>query len=75
MSTKNTVFLTEDDEHCYTDCAMPVINENKEYIGDELILEIDLKNCTIHKDQTTLTVYLNNPNSEIYKKIKSLEKH
>ena len=74
MSTKSTVFLTEDDEHCYTDCSMPVINSNKEYVGDELILEIDLKNIDIHKDSDTLTLYFKNPTSEIYKKIKSIEK-
>ncbi len=73
MSSKNTIFLTEDDEHCYSDCSIPIIGENNKYLGDEIILEINLKNCTFHKDNDTLTVYINNANSEIYKKILSLK--
>lgn len=73
MSLKSTIFLTEDDEHCYTDCSLPVYGESNNYLGDEIVLEFDLKNCTIDKSNDTLTIYLNNPNSEIYKKIKSLK--
>lgn len=44
MSHKSTVFLTQDNEHCYIDHSEHCEDENGKYIGDALYLEIDPKN-------------------------------
>ena len=68
MSTKTTVFLTEDNEHCYTDCNYPKTDENGEWIGDSLFLEIDRKNLgEFAIDRYEGAIIEIKPNCELYK--------
>ena len=46
MSTKSSLFLTKDNEHCYTDCNELKYKDGK-YIGDTITLEFDKKNIEI----------------------------
>lgn len=47
MSTKSTIFLTEDhDEHCFTDCNNPRQDVYGNYIGDDLFIEIDTRSIS-----------------------------
>ena len=62
MSTKNSILLTEDNEHWYTDCAEP-LNENK----DAITLEFSKKNIRIDiNDDEDLIFTIINPDCEIY---------
>lgn len=73
MSTKATIFLTGDNEHCYTDCSEPVIKDGK-YIGNQITIEFDAKNAAIAGvDTDSFCIVLTDPESEIYKKILSLQ--
>lgn len=76
MSSKSTIFLTEDNEHCYTDCNDPITKDGK-WIGDVLTIEIDGANInskTTDLSDGSLVIELDNPESEIYKLIMSLKK-
>lgn len=73
MSTKSTIFLTEDNEHCYTDCNEPVTKDGK-WIGDEMTMEISKENIRIDaNDSQDLIITFTNPESEIYKLISKLK--
>lgn len=72
MSTKSTIFLTEDNEHCYSDCSLKQFIGD-EYCGDSIVMEFDKKNIEIRdNDNESLVIELTNPTSEIYKKINQL---
>lgn len=47
MSTKNSLFLTQDNEHCYSDCSEPVHDKAGNWIGDNIILEMDKRNAEL----------------------------
>jgi len=73
MSSKSSIFLTIDNEHCYEECNSPVYKE-KEFKGYEIVLEIDPKNGTCEIDKYgNISLYFNNPESEIYKLIMMLK--
>ena len=68
MSTKTTVFLTEDNEHCYTDCVYPKYDDSGNWNGDSLFLEIDSKNLgSFEFDRHEGAVIEIKPNCELYK--------
>ena len=72
MSTKNSLFLTKDNEHCYADCSQPNYNERGDYIGDTITLEIDKKNIEIiTNDEDDLIIEIK-PGSELYELIKTM---
>ena len=69
MSTKSTIFLTNDNEHFYQELNDPHYKDGK-WIGDTLVLEISQKNITIiTNDDYDLVIKFNNPESEIYKEL------
>ncbi len=69
MSTKNSILLTEDNEHWYTDCAEP-LNENK----DAITLEFSKKNIRIDiNDNDDLIFTIINPDCEIYDVLELLQ--
>lgn len=74
MSTKNSIFLTADNEHCYHEGADPVFNGDK-WIGDKIVLELDKKNIKILiNDEEDLIIEFTNPKSEIYKRVANMSK-
>lgn len=71
MSSKSTIFLTADNEHCYSDCNLPNTKDGK-YIGDTIVLEMSKKNIrVIENDEWDLIIEID-PGSELYQKIKQL---
>jgi len=44
MSTKSTIFLTKDNEHCYFETLEPLY-ENGKFLGNTIYLEMDKKKC------------------------------
>lgn len=67
MSTKSTLFLTNDDEHFYQDLDDPHYRGDK-WIGDTLVLEMNKKNINILFDgYEELIIEITNPESELYK--------
>jgi hypothetical protein len=73
MSTKATIFLTTDNEHCYEDCSEKVKGRNGT-VNDAIYIEFDKANMeVIVDDKTDLIIRLTDPDSPIYKLIKSLQ--
>jgi hypothetical protein len=68
MSTKSTIFLTNDkNEHCFFDSSSQFKNENGE-IKDELTIEFDKSNISIDRnDPENLIITIINVNSDLYK--------
>lgn len=72
MSTKSSLFLTKDNEHCYTDCNEPNYKDG-EYIGDTITLEMDKRNISIVcNDDMDLIIEIK-PGSELYELIKMMK--
>jgi hypothetical protein len=73
MSTKCTIFLTNDNEHCYEE----TIAHAKGRSGTEdfeIVMEFDPKNFRIESnDEYGLVISLTDPDSKIFKLIKSLK--
>ena len=76
MSSKSSIFLTEDNEHCYYECnephycKKPYIPEN--FIGDTIVLEMSKKNIkVICNDNEDLIIEIL-PGSELYKMIERM---
>lgn len=72
MSTKCTLFLTKDNEHCYEDCNQPIYKEGK-WIGYTITLEMNKSNFRlIANDDDGLCIEIN-PGSELYEMIKRMK--
>ena len=66
MSTKTTLFLTNDNEHFYQEGNEPHSKKGK-WIGDTLVLEMSKKNINILiNDDEDLVIEITNPESELY---------
>lgn len=69
MSSKNTIFYTNDNEHFYEEGNEPHY-ENNNWIGDTLVLEMSKKNINILiNDDDDLVIEFINPKSELYKNL------
>lgn len=72
MSSKSSLFLTRDNEHCYEDCNQPFTNNEGDYIGDTITLEMSKKNIRIIcNDEDDLIMEID-PGSELYDLIKMM---
>lgn len=70
MSTRETIFLTKDNEHCYYD-VVDYVDDNG---GVAILLEIEKKHAEVICDgDTDLIIRFTNPGSEIYKILESLK--
>lgn len=75
MSTKSTIFLTNDNEHCYKETSEPNYDGNNNFIGFTIIMEFDKKNnINILEDCFSDLIIEIKPGSEIYNIIKSIKK-
>lgn len=67
MSTKSTIFLTDDNEHCYNDS----VNECRDNDGNwvsPITLELSKKNIDIIcNDREDLVIEITNVNSNLFK--------
>ena len=70
MSSKGTLFLTNDNEHFYDECSEPhytkepYIAEN--FIGYTIYLELDKSNINIELNNETDLIISIKPGSELY---------
>ena len=65
MSTKSSLFLTNDNEHCYYECLNPHY-DGENFVGYDIFLEIDKKNIKeINVDEDGILLNIP-PGSEIY---------
>jgi hypothetical protein len=65
MSTKSSIFLTKDNEHCYFESSDPLI-ENGKWAGDTIYLEFDKKNAQIVIEDETDIIIKIKPKTEIH---------
>lgn len=66
MSTRSTLFLTNDNEHWYDDCNCPHYDEKGKFIGYTLTCEISKKNIqNFHEDETDIWFEVE-PGSHLY---------
>lgn len=74
MSTRSTIFLTKDNEHCYHELGIPYFDENKQYIGTSIVLEMAKYNIEILINDNEDLVIEIKPGSELYKIFDSLDR-
>lgn len=72
MSTKSSLFLTQDNEHCYEECLNPHY-ENDKFIGYTIVLEMSKKNINICTNDDEDLVIEIDPGSELYELIKMMK--
>lgn len=73
MSSKNTLFLTEDNEHAYLDCSEQYTDKNGDR-QDALTIEFDKKNIRIEmNDEDDLVITIINVDSDLYKIMSKLK--
>lgn len=71
MSTKSTIFLTNDNEHCYDDCSQPHKDKDGNW-NNTITVEFDKKNIrVIANDQSDLIIEID-PGSELYEIFNSI---
>ena len=75
MSSRNTIFLTNDNEHAFFDCSEPLGETQESTYNDALTIEFSKQNIRIDlNDEDDLIITIINPNSEIYKIFRNLDK-
>jgi len=72
MSTKSSLFLTKDNEHCYTDGNEPCEKDGI-FIGDTITLEMSKRNIIIICDDEDDLVIEIAAGSELYDLIKMMK--
>lgn len=65
--------MTNDNEHCYTDCNEPYFKDGN-YIDDTITLEFNKKNIRVLVNDTENLIIEIDPGSEIYELIKMMQK-
>jgi hypothetical protein len=74
MSTKSTIFLTSDNEHCYSECASPHFDENKNFIGDSIILEMSKTHTDLITNDNEDIIVEIKPGNELYQIFSDLKR-
>jgi hypothetical protein len=69
MSTKATIFLTKDDEHCYREFCYSVND------GESIIMEANRENVKVIETDYGYQIEFVKPASDIYKQIHGLIKN
>ena len=76
MSSKSTLFLTKDNEHCYEECNSPQFKdtpfEASNFIGYTIVIEISKKNVRIISNDDEDIILEIDPGSELYSLIKKM---
>lgn len=74
MSTRSTMFLTSDNEHCYYECSSQHRDNEGKFIGYDIHLEVDKKNLShfeCNEDEGVFMIIP--PGSEIYTLIQRMD--
>jgi len=73
MSSKSSLFLTADNEHCYEECNSPHYKDNEckreSFEGYTIVLELSKKNIDIVTNDEDDLILEIKPGSELYKHI------
>ena len=73
MSSKSTIFLTSDEEHCYFDCSEAMTDQQGER-KDAITIEFSKDNIRVDCNDTyDLVVTIINPDSDLYKIFENLK--
>lgn len=73
MSTRATIFLTKESEHCYIDSSEPLTDKNGER-QDAISIEFSKTNIRIDlDDEWDLAITIVNPDCDLYKIFKDLK--
>ncbi len=72
MSTKSTVFLTEDNEHCYYEHTSQKYDKDGQFLGWDIEMEISKKNVDVYEDEDSIVITFK-PGTDIYKYIKKMD--
>ena len=72
MSSKSSIFLTVDNEHCYDDCHEPHYKDDI-FIGNTIYLEMSKENIEITSNNKEGLVIKIIPGSELYEMIKNID--
>lgn len=73
MSSRSTIFLTNDNEHCYLDGSYELNNQD-EYVSNFIDLEMSKANIKVVIDDKNDLVVRIFKGSELYEKILSIDK-
>ena len=72
MSSKSSLFLTGDNEHCYEECNEPhyveFIDQDDKFMGYNIYLEMSKRNIDFWEDDEDITICVR-PGSELYNHI------
>lgn len=68
MSSKSSLFLTRDNEHCYEECNEPHYKDDK-FNGYTIVLEMSKRNISILCDDDEDLIIEIKPGSELYNHI------
>lgn len=71
MSHKSSIFLTQDNEHCYFDGISPHFAGNV-FLGYCIVMEMDKKNIEILCNDNENLVISIKPGSELYSHIRTI---
>lgn len=78
MSTKASLFLTDDNEHCYEETAEPHYDGNiydpKNFKGYTIVLEMSKKNIRIVDNNEDDLIIEIDPGSELYRFIMKMKR-
>lgn len=73
MSTKSTLFLTRDNEHCYYETIGSHYDKDGKHIGYDIELQFDKKNVSeFYEDEDSYSLTIP-PGSEIYTLIQRMD--
>lgn len=73
MSTKATIFLTKDNEHCYEEGTPMRWQDGPEIVRDVIVMEINKDNAEVIEDEDGYVLYIK-PGSEFYNQLLKLRK-
>ena len=72
MSTRNTIFLTKDNEHCFRDCGYEKDN-NGQFVTDFIDIEMNKENISIIHDKEDCLIVRVFPNTDLHRCILNAE--
>lgn len=73
MSTKSSLFLTKDDEHCYEETSEPKYNADGKFLGNTIYLEMDKRNMEVDTDCDEYIILKIPPGSELYDLVRMMK--
>lgn len=77
MSSKSSLFLTKDNEHCYRECNEPLYDgkgyKPENFIGNNIYIEMDKRNAEIVVDDETDIIICIKPGTELHKMVLRME--